>query len=134
MIHTTGLTMILFEDFVTYRQVFTDGRELPSDPQPAWWGYSVGRWEPDAFVVETTGFKDMGWLDFDGHPATEAMRTTERFRRQNVGELELEVTFNDLKAYTAPWSVNVQFELMPDTEFIEHVCENEFTYQRLSGQ
>jgi hypothetical protein len=133
-VHTPGLTLILFEEFVTFRQVFTDGRSLPADPQPAWWGYSVGRWERDAFVIETAGFKELSWLDFDGHPATEAMRITERFRRSTVGSLELELTFDDPKAYTRPWSVSVQFELMPDTEFLEHVCENEFTYQRLSAQ
>jgi hypothetical protein len=133
-VHTPGLTLILFEEFVTYRQVFTDGRDLPPDPQPAWWGYSVGRWDRDAFVIESAGFKEMGWLDFDGHPATEAMRITERFRRPNIGGLELDLTFNDPKAYTRPWSVSVQFELMPDTEFLEHVCENEFTSQRLSNK
>jgi hypothetical protein len=133
-IHTPGLTFILFEEFVTYRQVFTDGRQFPNDPQPARWGYSVGRWEPDAFVVETMGFKDMGWLDFQGHPSSDAMRITERFRRLNVGELELQLIFNDPKFYARSWSVTTAFDLMPDTEFIEHVCENEFTYQRLSGQ
>ena len=134
-VHTPGLTLILFEEFVTYRQVFTDGRSLPQDPQPAWWGYSVGRWEgADTFVIETTGFRDGGWLDFWGHPATDAMRTTERFRRSNVGELELEVTFDDPKAYTRPWSVSVTFDFFPDTEFIEHVCENEFSAERLSGR
>lgn len=133
-IHTPGVTLVLFEEFVTYRQVFTDGRALPIDPQPAWWGYSIGLWESDTFVIETTGFNDMGWLDFDGHPASDAMRITERYRRLNVGELDLQITFDDPKAYTRPWSVAVSFDLFPDTEFIEHVCENEFTSQRLSGK
>lgn len=132
-IHTPGNTLILYEEFVTYRQVFTDGRPLPSDAQPAWWGYSVGRWASDSFVVETSGFKDNGWLDFRGHPATDAMRVTETFRRPTLIGLELEVTFNDPKAYTKPWSVKAAFDLMPDDEFIEHVCENEVTYERLSG-
>lgn len=133
-IHTSGLTLILFEEFVTYRQVFTDGRPLPTDPQPAWWGYSIGRWEGDAFVIETAGLKEEGWLDFQGHPFTEAMKITERFRRTSVGEMDLEVTFDDPKAYTRPWSVKVPFELFPDTEFIEHVCENEFSSERLLGK
>ena len=106
----------------------------PSDPQPAWWGYSIGRWESDAFVVETSGFRDMAWLDFNGHPATDAMRITERYRRTNVGEMDVQFTFDDSKAYTRPWSVTVSFILMPDTEFLEHVCENEYTYQRLTTQ
>lgn len=132
--HTPGITLILFEEFVTYRQVFTDGRALPVDPQPAWWGYSIGRWESDAFVIETTGFNDMGWLDFQGHPASDAMRITERYRRLNVGELDLQITFDDPKAYTRPWSVSIGFDLFPDAEFLEHVCENEVTYQRISGK
>jgi len=78
------MTLILFEEFVTYRQVFTDGRAFPEDPQPAWWGYSVGKWESDALVIQTVGFKEDMWLDFDGHPASDAMRITERFRRPNV--------------------------------------------------
>ena len=131
-IHTPSVTLILFEEFVTYRQVFTDGRSLPRDPEPAWWGYSVGRWETDAFVVETAGLKDMQWLDFEGHPGTEAMRITERFRRATVGDMEMEITFDDPKAYTRAWSVKNAFDFMPDTEFLEHVCENEFTYQRVS--
>ena len=79
------------------------------------------------------GAGDNGWLDFRGHPATDAMRVTETFRRPTLIGLELEVTFNDPKAYTKPWSVKAAFDLMPDDEFIEHVCENEVTYERLSG-
>jgi hypothetical protein len=131
--HTPGITLILFEEFVTYRQVFTDGRSLPTDAQPAWWGYSIGRWEPEAFVVETTGFQHEAWLDFQGHPASDAMRITERFRRINFGEMEAEFTFNDPKTYSRSWAVTAGFDYMPDSEFIEHVCENEYTYERLSG-
>ena len=94
-IHTPGITLILFEEFVTYRQVFTDGRSLPTDAQPAWLGYSVGRWEPDAFVAETTGFQDEAWLDFQGHPASDAMRITERFQRMSFGQMDVEFTFNE---------------------------------------
>ena len=130
--HTPGVTLILFEEFVTYRQVFTDGRTFPEDPQPAWWGYSIGRWEPDAFVIETTGFKNEGWLDAQGHPATDAMRITERFRRPAFGAMTAEITFDDPKAYTRPWTVTLPFRLTPDTDFIEHVCDNNITYERLT--
>jgi hypothetical protein len=93
--------------------------------QPAWYGYSVGHWESDEFVVETRGFNDLTWLDDSGTPHTEKMRAIERFRRLSVGRMDLEVTIDDPEAYTAPWTVLIQLELMPDTELIEDVCDNE---------
>jgi hypothetical protein len=105
------------------------------DPNPAWFGYSIGKWEGDTFVVETTGFSDQSWLDNGGHPHTDALHLTERFRRRNFGSLELEVTVDDPKAYTKPWkSVTVHFELLPDTELIEHLCENEKDAPHLLGK
>jgi len=124
-VHTPGLTLLLYEEFNHYRQIFTDGRSLPPTVQPAWLGYSVGKWERDTFVVESSGFNDQTWLDDHGLPRTEAMHTTERFRRIDVGHLEMEVTFDDPKAYSKPWSVTISFELQPDTELIENICENE---------
>jgi hypothetical protein len=121
VIQTSGLITILYED-LTYRQIFTDGRELPRDPNPSFMGYSVGRWEGDTLVVETTGFNDRTWLDFGGHPHTEALRITERFRRVNIGRIDLQVTLEDRGAYARPWTVPVNVELAADTDLIEYVC------------
>jgi hypothetical protein len=118
-------TIVLFEEFHKYRQIHTDGRQLPVDPDPAWYGYSVGRWEGDDFVVATAGFKEGSWLDNNGHPHTESLKTTERFRRINFGHMELEVTVDDPKTYTRPWKSDMlRFTLQPDTELLEHLCEN----------
>ena len=125
IVQTPGLTIVLFENFTDYRQIFTDGRDFPSERAPSWMGYSVGKWEGDTFVVQTVGFNDKGWLDDGGHPRSEEMRVTERFRRPNLGRLEVEFTFDDPKRYTKPWSVTVPFRFMPDTEIIENFCENE---------
>jgi hypothetical protein len=121
IVQTPGLIIILNPD-LTYRQIFLDGRTLESTPNPTWMGYSVGRWEGDTLVVESFGFNDRTWLDHDGHPHSEALRTTERYRRRDVGNLDVEVTFSDPKAYTKPWTVNVRAELAADTEMIEWVC------------
>lgn len=124
-IETPGVTLLLYEEFNHYRQIFTDGRPFPDDPQPTWFGYSVGRWEGDTFVVETRGFNDQTWLDDSGHPHTEAMHTTERFRRKDFGHMDLIVMIDDAKAYAKPWSVSIPLQLLPDTELIEDVCDNE---------
>jgi hypothetical protein len=120
-----GLTIILFEEFNNWRQVFTDGRPQPVDPQPAWVGYSVGRWDGDTFVVETSGFNDRSWLDAGGTPHSEALKTTERFRRVDFGHLEAEFVFDDSKAFTTTWSATARFELLPDTDLFEHHCDNQ---------
>ena len=130
MLQTPG-TMAQLSESGPYRQILTDGRELPKDPNPTWMGYSVGRWEGDTFVVSSAGFNDETWLDYNGHPHTDALRVTERFRRKNFGEMEVQVTFDDPKAYTRPWTVTLTSRLMPDTEIIEYVCgENEKSTQR----
>ena len=124
-IQMPSLIVLLLDD-LTYRQVHLDGRELPTDPNPSWMGYSVGRWEGDTLVVETSGFTDRSWLDYEGHPHTEALRIVERYRRRDVGHLDVEVTFEDPGAYSKPWTVPVPLELFPDTELLEFVCkENE---------
>jgi hypothetical protein len=121
--------IILYEGNGGVRQIFTDGRALPpNDAQPWWFGYSTGKWAGDTLVVETRGFRDGGWLDVNGSPLTEAGTMTERFRRVNMGTLELELTVDDPKAYTRPWTVKVTQRLMPDDELIEFVCqENELS-------
>ena len=122
----------LYEEMHKYRQIHTDGRQLPVDPDPAWYGYSVGRWEGETFVVETAGFKEGSWLDNDGHPHTEALRITERFRRINFGRMDLDVTIDDAKTYSRPWkSDTIHFLLQPDTELLEHLCENNRDLERL---
>jgi hypothetical protein len=121
IVQTPGLILILNPD-LTYRQIFLDGRALESAPNPSWMGYSVGRWEGDTLVVESFGFNDRTWLDHDGHPHTEALRMTERYRRRNFGSLDLEVTLSDPGTYARPWTVAVRAELAADTEMIEWVC------------
>jgi hypothetical protein len=126
IVQTPGLTIMLMELDNTYRQIYTDGRPLPKDPSPSWYGYSVGRWEGDTFVVETNGLNDKGWLDIVGHPRSEAMRMTERYRRRDFGHMDVEITFDDPKLYTKPFSVKVTHLLQPDSDVLEDVCaENE---------
>jgi hypothetical protein len=108
---------ILYEKNTEFRQIFTDGRPLPEDPHPSFNGYSSGKWDGDTLVVETIGFRDDLWLDEDGNPMTDAARITERFRRPNFGNMEIEVTVNDPKAYTAPWTITTldhQIECRPN--------------------
>ena len=125
VLQTPSVTIILYEEFNNWRQVFTDGRDLPTDPQPAWLGYSVGSWEGGTFVIRTAGFNDQSWLDAGGTPHTEALRTTERLRRIDFGHMEIEFTFEDAKAFSRPWSATVKFNLLPDTDLLEHHCDNE---------
>ena len=127
IIQSKNEIVILYEGNAGIRQIFTDARPLPSDdPQPWWFGYSTGRWEGTTLVVQTSGFRDGGWLDVNGSPLTDAGKTTERFRRVNYGTLEIEVTIDDAKAYTRPWTVKFSQRLMPDDELIEFICqENE---------
>ena len=126
MIQTPGVIVILYEANGGVRQIFTDGRPLPQDPQPWWFGYSTGKWDGDTLAVETSGFRDLGWLDVEGSPQTESGKIIERFRRVDYGHLEIEVTIDDPKAYTKPWTVTVHQRIMLDTDLIEFVCqENE---------
>jgi hypothetical protein len=115
--------VILYEASSERREIFTDGRPLPSDdPQPWFNGYSVGRWDGDTLVVETVQFRDGGWLDINGSPLTDAGKVTERFRRPTFGRMEIDVTIEDKKAYTKPFTVRVNQSLMLDEELLEFVC------------
>src|SRR5580692_5285571 len=105
IVQVPGLLVILNEGYAAYRQIFTDARPLPADPQPSWNGYSSGKWEGDTLVVQSIGFRDGIWLDRNGSPMTDAAKMTERFRRVNYGRLEIELTIDDPKAYTKPWAV-----------------------------
>src|SRR5437016_6326596 len=123
IIQTPTLVALLYESGTgRYRQIYMDGRKLPKDPNPTWMGYSVGYWEGDTLVVESVGFNDRTWLDRVGHPHTERLRITERYRRRDFGNLDLQVTFSDPAVYAKPWTVAVRAELAADTEMIEFVC------------
>jgi hypothetical protein len=124
IIQTPNVIVILYEANEGIRQIHTDGRQLPGpDVEPWWYGYSVGKWEGDTLVVETRGFRDGVWLDVQGTPLTDAAKVTEKFRRVNYGNLEIEVTIDDPKAYTKPWTVKVTQRIMLNTDLIEFICE-----------
>jgi hypothetical protein len=130
IVQTPMLTILLYETYVgmMFRQVFTDGRQLPKalDSEPTWLGYSVGRWEGDTFVVETTGLRDGGWLSTrEAHPHSDALHVTERFRRRDFGHMEISVTINDRKAFVKPWTNTIAMTLRPDTELLEAFCDNQ---------
>jgi hypothetical protein len=118
--------VILTERNMQYRQIFTDGRPLPGDPNPTWNGYSTAKWDGDTLVVQTFGFKDDLWLDASGNPLTGAGKLTERIRRPNYGTLEISMTIDDPKSYTAPWTVKLTQPLVLDSELLDYYClENE---------
>jgi hypothetical protein len=122
IVQTPRLVLILNEFNVNYRQIFMDGRPLPDDPQPTWNGYSVGKWEGETLVVHSLGYRDDQTLDADGSPLTNAAKVTERFRRPSFGRLEIEVTVDDPKAYTRPFTVLVKQDLAPDTDLLDAPC------------
>jgi hypothetical protein len=135
IMQSPGLVVILHERNMEFRQIFTDGRRLPEDPQPSWYGYSSGRWEGDTLIVETVGLRDGLWADFYGSPLTDQARMTERFRRPNYGTLEVQVTIDDPKAYTKAWTVNVNQHIALDTDLLEYAClENEKDVPHLVGK
>jgi hypothetical protein len=134
IVQTPALTMILYESPNSpHRTVFTDARDLPKDPNPTFLGYSIGRWDGDTLVVTTAGFNDLGWLDSAGHPQTESLRITERLRRRDFGHMDFEMTIDDPKVFTRPFTFKTERLLAPDTDLLEDVCENERDGVRLSG-
>ena len=134
-VHTPRLLVLLNEVNAMYRQIFIDGRPLPVDPNPSWNGYSTAAWEGDTLVVQTNGFRDGLWLDMGGNPMTDAAKMTERIRRPNYGTLEVQVTIDDRKAYTRPWTVDMPQKITLDTELIDEIClENEKSSQRMRGK
>ncbi len=135
IVQTPGLIVMLYQGTTNsvHRTIFTDGRPLPKDPNPTWMGYSVGHWEADTLVVDTTGFNDRSWLDIEGHPHTEALHITERFRRRDFGHMDLEMTIDDPKTFTRPFSLKIAKTLMPDTDLLESVCENDTSIPHMLG-
>jgi hypothetical protein len=131
-VHTPNLLVMLNEFNGVYRQVFTDGRPLPKDPNPSWQGYSSATWSGDTLVVDTIGFRDDLWIDWDGSVITEAAKVRERIRRPDFGHIEIEVTVDDPKAYTKPWTVTLRQQFAADAELVDEICaENEKSSQHL---
>ena len=123
IVQVPGRVFEFFDYFYTHRTLWTDGRELPKDPDPTWYGVSVGKWEGDTFVVETAGFNDRTWIDDDGHPHSDEMRVEERYRRVNHDTIELNMIITDPKAYTKPWVGETKtWRLDPKFELREDVC------------
>jgi hypothetical protein len=122
IIQNPRVTLMLYESDTFFRQIFTDGRKLPEDPQPNWLGYSVGKWDHDSLTIESVGFHSKAPLDLLGHMHSESMRLTEIWRRRDFGHLEATITVDDAKTYTKPVSIRVQFRLLPDTELLESFC------------
>ena len=121
-----GVLVLLHEFNTSYRQIFFDGRAFPEDMTPAWSGYSVAHWEGDTLVADSKGFRDDSWLDTTGDPLTNAATVTERIRRPNYGSLDVEITVDDPKAYTKPWTVTVHKKIVLNTEMMDFMCqENE---------
>ena len=134
IIQTPGVILVRNEYESTLRQIYMDGRKPPADPEPLWLGYSVGRWEADTLVVDTVGFNDKGWLDGSGHPHSESLHVVERFRRRDFGHMDMQVTIDDPKVYTKPFSIQFTELLLPDTDVTEYFCsENEKDGAHLRG-
>ena len=132
VIQTPSEIVLLYEHDTTFRQVFMDGRKHPVDPTPSWLGYSIGKWEGNALVVDTVGFNDESWLDAAGHPHSEDMRVTERFRRPDFGHMDVQVTVDDPKMYVRPFTVTLHQRLLPDTDLLESICtENEQDWKHM---
>jgi hypothetical protein len=126
IVQTPGAMFMLYERDTTYRQVYTDGRKLPDDPQPSWLGYSIGKWDGDSLVVDSIGFNDRGWLDARAHTHGEALHLTERFHRLDFGHMELQLTIDDPETYTKPITIRLKQRLLADTDLLQSFCaENE---------
>ena len=132
VLHTPDLLTLIYEANYGLRYIYTDGRPLPpqGEPQPWWYGYSVGRWEDDTLVVETNNLRDDGWLDVRGSPLTDQARIVERIRRPTYGKLEIDITIEDPKAYTRPFTVRVNQQISPDEEPIEFICNENQQFRR----
>ncbi len=122
IVQTPGELIMIGESQEPPRQIYLDGRRLPKDPDPSWMGYSIGKWENDTLVVQTTGFNEEGWLDNVGHPRGQSMLITERFRRRDFGHIDLEIRYDDPKYYTRPFTNKTTLNLIPDSDLIEFVC------------
>jgi len=126
IVQNPGLIVLMHEIETTFRQIYTDGRKLPDDPLPSTLGYSSGKWDGDTLVVDTIGSHGEGWLDAVGHPYSEALRVTERFRRRDFGHLEIQITIDDPQSYQKPFTITQNLDFLPDSDLLEYHCaENE---------
>jgi hypothetical protein len=131
-VQTPGLLVMLNEMNAGYRQVFLDGRPLPTDPVPSWQGYSTARWDGESLVITSKGFRDDIWIDWNGSVITESASVQEKIRRPDYGHLAIEVTVNDPKAYTKPWTVTLKQQIALNTELVDEIClENEKSAKRM---
>jgi hypothetical protein len=121
-VHSPGLLVVLNEVDAGYRQVFTDARPLPEDPNPSWQGYSSGKWSGDTLVIDTIGLRDDTWIDWNGSVLTQAAKVREQIRRPDFGHLDIQVTVDDPKAYTKPWTIALTQRIVVDTELIDEIC------------
>jgi hypothetical protein len=135
IVQTPGFIVIVYEAFNLWRQIFLDGRTLAPDVNPTWMGYSTGKWEGDTLVVDSRGFNGKAWLDQEGRPSTDALHVIERFRRRDLGHMDLQITIDDPKAYTKPWTVTEDVHLLPEAELLEFICnENNRDVEHLPGK
>jgi hypothetical protein len=135
IVQNPGFIVIVYEAFNLWRQIFMDGREMIADANPTWHGYSTGKWDGDTLVVDTRGFNGKAWLDQLGRPSTDALHVVERFRRKDFGHMDIQITIDDPKAYTRPWTVTEEVHLLPDTELMEFICnENNRDLEHLPGK
>ena len=123
IVQTPGFLVIVYEAFNWWRQVFLDGRDLSDDFTPAWFGYSTGKWDGDTLVVDTRGFNGKAWMDQLGKPTTDALHVIERFRRKDFGHMDIQITIDDTKAYTKPWTVTEEVRLLTNAELMEYICK-----------
>jgi hypothetical protein len=134
IVQNSALIVVVYEAFNLWRQIFLDGRELQRDVNPTWMGYSTGKWDGDTLVVDTRGFNGKAWLDQLGRPSTDALHVIERFRRKDFGHMDIQITIDDPKAYTKPWTVNQEVHLLPNDELLEFICnENNRDVAHLPG-
>ena len=122
-IQTRGFVAVLHEAGFNFRQIYTDGRKPPSDPQPSWYSYPGRRMDGDTLVVESTGFNDKSWLDAFGHPHSDALHLTERYHRVDFGHMDVQVTIDDSKMYTKAFTIRYTERMVPDSDVLEYVCE-----------
>ena len=125
IVQTRDVVVVLYEEFNHFRQIFTDGRGLPPETTESWFGYSVGKWDNDTLVAETIGFNDKSWFDDPGHPHSDALRVTERFRRRDFGHLDIGMTYDDPKMYARPFTISISHHLLADDDIFEMFSENE---------
>jgi len=133
IIQTHSEIAILYQPRTMFREVFLDGRELPKDPNPSWMGYSVGHWDEDTLVIDVAGITDRSWIAF-ADPHTESLKLTERYKRIDFGTMEMEITVDDPKTYLKPWTFKATLKLVPDTDLLEEVCENDRDAPHMVGK